>query len=76
MRFTDVVIDASEKYEPYFITRYIVDLSKDFNKFYNAHKIITDDESTTKKRLLISYGVKTVIKEGLDLLGIRAPEQM
>lgn len=76
MRFTDVVIDASEKYEPYFITRYIVDLSKDFNKFYNAHKIITDDEVTTKKRLLISYGVKTVIKEGLDLLGIRAPEQM
>lgn len=76
MRFTDVVIDASEKYEPYFITRYIVDLSKDFNKFYNAHKIITDDESTTNKRLLISYGVKTVIKEGLDLLGIRAPEQM
>lgn len=76
MRFTDVVIDASEKYEPYFITRYIVDLSKDFNKFYNAHKIIADDESTTKKRLLISYGVKTVIKEGLDLLGIKAPEQM
>ena len=76
MRFTEVVIDASEKYEPYFITRYIVDLSKDFNKFYNAHKIITDDEVTTKKRLLISYGVKTVIKEGLDLLGIRAPEQM
>ena len=76
MRFTDVVIDASEKYEPYFITRYIVDLSKDFNKFYNAHKIITDAESTTNKRLLISYGVKTVIKEGLDLLGIRAPEQM
>lgn len=76
MRFTDVVIDSSEKYEPYFITRYIVDLSKGFNKFYNAHKIITDDESTTKKRLLISYGVKTVIKEGLDLLGIKAPEQM
>ncbi|KXO16896.1 arginine--tRNA ligase [Clostridiales bacterium KA00134] len=76
MRFTDVVIDAHEKYEPYFITRYIVDIAKDFNKFYNMHKIITDDENVTKRRLLLSYAVKTVIASGLNLLGINAPYAM
>lgn len=75
-RFGDVAMDALEKYEPYFITRYITDLAKTFNKYYTHNQINTEDEDVKKARLLLSYGVKTVLAQGLDLLGIQAPEKM
>uniref|UniRef100_UPI00288913C3 arginine--tRNA ligase n=1 Tax=Peptoniphilus grossensis TaxID=1465756 RepID=UPI00288913C3 len=74
--FTDVVIDACEKCEPYFITRYTVELAKNFNKFYNQTQILVDDEKLKNTRLMLCYAVKNVIASGLDLLGIKAPEKM
>lgn len=74
--FTDTVIDAHEKMEPFFITRYVVELAKEFNKFYNRVPILEEDEKLKNTRLLLCYTVKNVIKKGLDLLGIKAPEKM
>ena len=75
--FTNVVIDAHEKYEPYFITRYVGDLARLFNRYYGHTQIITDEDSVLKNtRLMLCYGVKNVLKEGLYLLGIQAPEKM
>lgn len=74
--FTNVVIDASNKYEPYLITRYIVDLAKKFNKFYTQRPILVENEIIKNTRLLLCYSVKNVIGEGLYLLGIKAPEKM
>ncbi len=74
--FSSTVIDAHEKMEPFFITRYVVELSKEFNKFYNKVQILDEDETLKDTRLLLCYTVKNVIKEGLDLLGIKAPEKM
>ncbi len=74
--FPKVVIDAMEKNEPYFITRHIVEIAKAYNKFYNSYPIITDDIEIKKARLMLSFTVKTVLKTGLDLLGIEAPERM
>ena len=65
-----------EKYEPYFITRQIVEIAKAYNKFYNSVTINTGDKELKKARLMLSYATKTVIKTGLDLLGIEAPERM
>ncbi len=74
--FTDTVIDAHEKMEPFFITRYVVELAKEFNKFYNRVPILDEDEKLKNTRLLLCYTVKNVIKKGLYLLGIKAPEKM
>ena len=74
--FTDVVVDACEKHEPYFITRYTVELAKNFNKFYNQTQILVDDEKLKNTRLMLCYAVKNVIASGLNLLGIKAPEKM
>lgn len=74
--FTDVVVDACEKYEPYFITRYTVELAKNFNKFYNQTQILVEDEKLKNTRLMLCYAVKNVIASGLNLLGIKAPEKM
>ncbi|MET3617546.1 arginyl-tRNA synthetase [Peptoniphilus olsenii] len=74
--FSDVVKDAAEKYEPYFITRYVVELAKNFNKFYNQTQILVDNEELKNSRLMLCYTVKNVIASGLLLLGIQAPDKM
>lgn len=74
--FNKVVIDSMEKNEPYFITRHIVEIAKAFNKFYNSTPIIVEDEELKKARLLLVYGTNTVIRVGLGLLGIEAPQKM
>lgn len=75
-KFTEVVKDAAEKYEPFFISRYVVELAKDFNKYYNQVTINGGDEKLKNTRLMLCYSVKNVISEGLSLLGIEAPEKM
>ncbi len=74
--FPQVIIDAMEKNEPFYITRHIVEIAKAYNTFYNSSHIITEDLEQKKARLLLSFATKTVIKIGLGLLGIEAPERM
>ena len=74
--FPNTIIDSMDKNEPFFITRHIVDLAKAFNKFYNSTSIIVDDETTRNSRLALTFATKTVIKTGLGLLGIDAPNKM
>ena len=68
--------EASGRYEPSVIARYLVDLSQAFNKFYHDNIILTDDENVRKARLAVVDAVRIVIKSGLAILGIGAPEQM
>ncbi|MBU5440237.1 arginine--tRNA ligase [Tissierella sp. MSJ-40] len=74
--FPNVIINAMEKNEPYFITRHIIEIAKTFNKFYNTCPIISEEENLKKARLMLSYATKTVIKIGLGLLGMEAPDKM
>ncbi len=74
--FKGAVLSAHDRYEPYFITRYIVGLAQDYNRFYHECPILVDDENVKKSRLLLTKIVNTVLKAGLGLLGIEAPEQM
>lgn len=74
--FNQVIVDSHEKYEPYFVTRYITDCAKIFNKYYTNTPILVDDDALKQARLLLVYGVKNMIRIGLDLLGIEAPDKM
>jgi arginyl-tRNA synthetase len=74
--FGEVIESSMEKNEPFYITRYIVDLAQKFNKFYNNCHILVEDEELMKSRVLLTYAVNITIKNGLDLLGIEAPEKM
>lgn len=74
--FPNVVVDAMEKNEPFFITRQIVEIAKGFNTFYNKSQIIVEDEELKKARLMLTYIVKNTIKIGLRILGIEAPNKM
>lgn len=74
--FPNIVYDAYEKLEPSFITRSVTDIAKAFNKFYNSCPILSADEDLKKARLSLVYAAKTVIKTGLGLVGIEAPNRM
>lgn len=68
--------EAAGRYEPSVIARYLVDLSQAFNKFYHDNIILTDDENVRNARLMVVDCVRTVLKSGLAVLGIKAPSQM
>lgn len=75
-KFPEVVKDAAEKYEPSLITRYIVDLAQDFNRFYHDHSILVEDQALANARLALVNGVRQTLKNGLYLISVKAPERM
>lgn len=75
-KFPDVVVDAGEKYEPSIVTRHIVDMAQGFNRFYHDEHILTDDEDEKIAKVALVIAAKDAIKNGLALLGMKAPERM
>lgn len=68
---------AIEKFEPSVMSRYVIEVAKLFNKFYNAHSVLNlDDEELKKARLALVKASLQVIKNGLGLLGIEVVEKM
>jgi arginyl-tRNA synthetase len=76
VEYPAVLRRAAEQYEPFFVTEYLLRLSEAFNKYYHNYRILTDEALLRQARLLLVKGVQTVIQSGLQLLGIRAPEEM
>lgn len=74
--FPEIIVRAAESYEPSTMSRYLLDLAQDFNRFYNACRIIGGTEVVQASRLALVKAVATVLCRGLFLLGISAPEQM
>lgn len=75
MSFSTVINRAQEDFDPSIIAKYIITLSKAFNKYYAAVRIL-DDNIMKQSRLTLVYSVTVVLKEGLRLLGMEAPEEM
>lgn len=76
LSFGDAVSQAAKLREPCYVTRHIVDLAEKFNRFYIGHRIVVDDTPVRNARLLLTKSVANVIKTGLGLLGISAPQEM
>lgn len=75
--FNEAILDGIEKLEPSIVTRYIIEVAKAFNKFYNAHNIMaTEDIEIKNARLKMVEASCQVIKNGLSLLGIDVVEKM
>ena len=70
------IVEAGEKYEPSVVTRHIVDIAQAFNKFYHDEHILVDNEDEKTAKVALVTAAKTAIKNGLGLLGMKAPEKM
>ena len=72
----EMVKNASVQNEPSILTRYIIDVASSFSKYYNECQIIVDNEQLKLARLALVKATGYVLKNGLEMLGINAPEKM
>ncbi|MBQ6173623.1 MAG: arginine--tRNA ligase [Clostridia bacterium] len=75
-RFPDVIREAADKYEPSMITRAVTDIAQAYNKFYYEHRILDGGDAAAAARVALTDATRMVIKTGLRLIGIEAPERM
>lgn len=71
-----LVAGAGADLAPHRVIFYLMDLAAHFHGFYNKHKVLTADQGLTEARLALCGGVKRVVRNGLHLLGLTAPESM
>jgi len=75
-RYPEVIRDSAELREPHRITFYLMHLASSFHAYYNKHRVLTDEPLLTHGRLYLVLAVQKVIRNGLNLLGVSAPEKM
>ncbi len=76
LEFRSVVLDSARLLEPHRIPFYLVELAKLFHGYYNRYRFISEDQELTFRRVAMAICVKDVILNGLDLIGVSAPERM
>ncbi len=74
--FEDVLISVTEKNEPYLLSKYLIDLSKNYSAFYNNHKILVEDKKIANSRLYLTYMTNKILEKGARILGIKMPDKM
>jgi arginyl-tRNA synthetase len=73
---SDTMEAAARTLEPHRVVFYLIDLASEYHRFYNRYRVLTDDARQTAARLYLSWAVRKVIKRGLGLVGVSAPETM
>ncbi len=74
--FPTTIQRAAETYEPSLLANLLLTICSAFNRYYNHHRILGDDEELTKARVFLCDGIRQVLRKGLYLLGIKAPVEM
>jgi arginyl-tRNA synthetase len=74
--FPDVVAEAARELSPHSVTFYLRSLAAEFHSYYNAERILVDDEALRTARLALCAAVRQTLASGLSLLGVSAPEKM
>ena len=75
-RYPEIVELAARQHAPQHVVHYLRELAQEFHTYYNAHRFIVDDEALRDARLLLINATRQVIRNGLALLGVSAPETM
>jgi arginyl-tRNA synthetase len=74
--FPDIVRQCAAQRAPHTLVYYLRDLANDFHTYYSAHQFIVDDAGLRDARIALALAAQTVIRNGLTLLGVSAPETM
>ena len=75
-RYPEVVASAARNSEPHTVATYLRELAGEFHTWYNAHKMLVEEPALRNARVALSQSVGQVIANGLDLLGVSAPQEM
>ena len=74
--YPEIVLQCAVQRAPHTLVHYLRDLANDFHTYYSAHQFIVDDASLRDARLTLAFAAQTVIRNGLGLLGVSAPDTM
>ncbi len=74
--FPEVVHNAAEELAPHMVANYLKDLASDLHSYYNAEQFLVEDEPLKLARMALISATRQVLRNGLDLLGVGAPEKM
>ena len=74
--YPEVVANAASELAPHAIAFYLRELAGEFHSYYNAERILVDDEALRAARLALCAAVRQTLANGLSLLGVSAPEKM
>jgi arginyl-tRNA synthetase len=75
-RYPEVVAAAAQSLAPHRITYFLMELASQFHTYYNKHRVLSEDSILSNGRLCLVAAVQKIIRNGLALLGVSAPEQM
>jgi arginyl-tRNA synthetase len=75
-RYPEAVTSSAKTLEPHRITFFLMNLASAFHAYYNKHRVLVDDPTLCHGRLYLVEAVRKVIRNGLGLLGVSAPERM
>jgi arginyl-tRNA synthetase len=75
-RYPEVVETAGQNLEPHVVANYLRDLAAAFHMYYNTNQFLVDDAAIRDARLTLANATRQVLANGLDLLGLSAPESM
>jgi arginyl-tRNA synthetase len=76
LQFPDLVAGAARAREPHRLAYYLTELAGVFHPYYKAHRVITEDRPLTLARLGLCEAVGQVVRNGLGVLGVSAPDSM
>ena len=76
IQFNDVLEDSVRELEPHRLVFHLLDLAGEFHRYYNRHRVISEDIELTGARLLLVENVQKTVRRGLEILGIAAPMKM
>jgi len=76
IQFNDVLEESTKDFEPHRMIFYLLDLAGEFHRYYNRHRIISEDDGLMRARLLLAENVQKIIRRGLEIVGVSAPEKM
>jgi len=75
-RYPETVVGAAQSCEPHRIVYYLQELAAQFHSYYNRQRVLVEDAEVTRARLYLVNGIRTVLANALNLLGVDAPERM
>ncbi len=75
-QYPEAVTTSAEKLEPHRITFFLMNLAAAFHAYYNKHRVLSEDPLLSRGRLCLAESIRKVVRNGLALLGVDAPEKM
>ena len=76
IQFDDVLEESVRDLEPHRVVFYLLDLAGEFHRYYNRHRVISEDAELSRARLLLIESVQKTVRRGLEILGVDAPMKM